>query len=74
MARLYRFWSFADARRYNSAPMLLASILALIGFMGMMATDNPIVYGFFTAPLAVLLGTALGTFSRERRDDTATTA
>ncbi len=60
MVLTFRAWLRADPQRDGTARLHLAAFLALIAIAIGMITDNPIVYIFVMAPLAVLVGTSLG--------------
>jgi O-antigen ligase len=61
LAKLFRSWRRADRLGNPNAKIHLAALLALVAFVLEMSTDNAMVYVFVVAPLALLIGTSLGT-------------
>jgi O-antigen ligase len=61
LAKLFRSWRRADRLGNPNAKIHLAAVLALVAFVLEMSTDNAMVYVFVVAPLALLIGTSLGT-------------
>jgi len=56
----WKFWFVADRRGDPNAPVYLAALLSLLAVAAVMITDNVMVYVNVMAPLAVLVGAALG--------------
>jgi O-antigen ligase len=59
--KLFRSWRRADHLGNPDARIHLAAFLALVAFVLEMSTDNAMVYVFVVAPLALQIGTSLGT-------------
>jgi O-antigen ligase len=59
--RLWNSWRRADRMGHHSAKIHFAAFLALTAFVMEMSMENAMVYIFVVAPLALLIGTSLGT-------------
>jgi O-antigen ligase len=59
--RLWKSWRTADRCRHPTAKIHFAAFLALVAFILEMSMENAMVYIFVVAPLALLIGTSLGT-------------
>jgi O-antigen ligase len=66
LAKLFRSWRRADRLGDPNAQIHLGAFLALVAFVLEMSTDNAMVYVFVVAPLAVQIGTSLGTANSTR--------
>jgi O-antigen ligase len=66
LSRLFRSWRRADRLGDPSARIHLGAFMALVAFVLEMSTDNAMVYVFVVAPLALQIGTALGTATSTR--------
>ena len=66
LAKLFRSWRRADRLGDPNAQIHLGAFLALVAFVLEMSTDNAMVYVFVVAPLALQIGTSLGTGTYNR--------
>jgi O-antigen ligase len=66
LAKLFRSWRRADRLGDPNAQIHLGAFLALVAFVLEMSTDNAMVYVFVVAPLALQIGTSLGTANSTR--------
>jgi O-antigen ligase len=57
---LWRSWRLADSVGRRPATLQLSAFLALVAFVLEMTMENAMVYIFVAAPLALVIGTALG--------------
>jgi O-antigen ligase len=61
-----RAWRTAVSRGSPNAGVHLSAVLGMTALALAMITDNAIIYVFFMAPLAILVGLSLGLSSRDR--------
>jgi O-antigen ligase len=60
VGRLTRTWIEADANDDSGSRFYLWAVLSLVAILLTMITDNPLVYLHVQAPLALIIGVALG--------------
>ena len=61
-----RAWLSARSAGRSEARIHQAAVLSMLGMCMTMVTDNVIVYAFIMMPLAILIGTSLGTINARR--------
>jgi hypothetical protein len=67
LRKLWRNWRRADQMRSSDRVLHAAAFGAVIGYMIMMTTDNPLIYVYIQGPLALYIGASIGASERERQ-------